>query len=224
MRILIVDDNKIVNESISDALKEHQYLTDSVYNGEDAIYYIENFDYDCVVLDIMMSLVDGFEVVEKVRNKNINVPILFLSAKHTVEDKVKGLNLGADDYLAKPFSMKELLARIQVLIRQKEGSQKLIYTVNDLSLDADAKIVKRNNQEIKLSQKEYQILLYLIRNKNKVLSRDQILENVWGIDYDGSSNVVDVYINYLRNKIDKEHEIKLIETIYTMGYTIKDET
>lgn len=171
----------------------------------------------------MMPKMDGYEVVEKVREAKINTPILFLSAKQTVEDRIKGLLMGGDDYLVKPFSMKELVVRIEVLMRQKEGKQDLIYTVDNLTLDATSKLVKRKGQVIKLSSKEFHILLYLLRNKNQVLSRQQILEHVWDFDYEGTSNIVDVYINYLRKKLDMKNERKLIETVYTLGYVIKDE-
>lgn len=223
MKILVVDDHPSVNASITEALKAHHYQVDSVFDGEDALFHIETGDYDCVVLDIMMPKMDGYEVVEKVREAKINTPILFLSAKQTVEDRIKGLLMGGDDYLVKPFSMKELVVRIEVLMRQKEGKQDLIYTVDNLTLDVTSKLVKRKGQVIKLSSKEFHILLYLLRNKNQVLSRQQILEHVWDFDYEGTSNIVDVYINYLRKKLDMKNERKLIETVYTLGYVIKDE-
>ncbi|MFA5693177.1 MAG: response regulator transcription factor [Acholeplasmataceae bacterium] len=223
MKILVVDDNKIINESITQALKTHNFLVDSVFDGETALHYISTIKYDCIVLDIMMPKLDGFQVVKLVREKEINTPILFLSARQKVEDRIKGLSLGGDDYLIKPFSMEELLARIQVLIRQKENKSDLIYQVDNLVVNASGKTVFRNNQEINLSSKEYNILLYLIRNKNKVLSREQILEYVWDLDYEGTSNIVDVYINYLRKKLNINNEKNLIQTIYTLGYVIKDE-
>lgn len=223
MKILVVDDNKIINESITQALKTHNFLVDSVFDGETALHYISTIKYDCIVLDIMMPKLDGFQVVKLVREKEINTPILFLSARQKVEDRIKGLSLGGDDYLIKPFSMEELLARIQVLIRQKENKSDLIYQVDNLVVNASGKTVFRNNQEINLSLKEFNILLYLIRNKNKVLSREQILEYVWDLDYEGTSNIVDVYINYLRKKLNINNEKNLIQTIYTLGYVIKDE-
>ena len=223
MKILVVDDNKIVNESITQALKTHNFLVDSVFDGETALHYINSIEYDCIVLDIMMPKLDGFQVVKSVRRKEINIPILFLSARQKVEDRIKGLTLGGDDYLVKPFSMEELLARIQVLIRHKENKTDLIYQVDNLIVNASGKTVFRNNQEINLSLKEYNILLYLMRNKNKVLSREQILEYVWDLDYEGTSNIVDVYINYLRKKLNINNEKNLIQTIYTLGYVIKDE-
>lgn len=223
MKILVVDDNKIINESITQALKTHNFLVDSVFDGETALHYISTIKYDCIVLDIMMPKLDGFQVVKLVREKEINTPILFLSARQKVEDRIKGLSLGGDDYLIKPFSMEELLARIQVLIRQKENKSDLIYQVDNLVVNASSKTVFRNNQEINLSLKEFNILLYLIRNKNKVLSREQILEYVWDLDYEGTSNIVDVYINYLRKKLNINNEKNLIQTIYTLGYVIKDE-
>ena len=223
MKILVVDDNKIINESITQALKTHNFLVDSVFDGETALHYISTIKYDCIVLDIMMPKLDGFQVVKLVREKEIETPILFLSARQKVEDRIKGLSLGGDDYLIKPFSMEELLARIQVLIRHKENKTDLIYQVDNLIVNASNKTVFRNNQEINLSLKEYNILLYLMRNKNKVLSREQILEYVWDLDYEGTSNIVGVYINYLRKKLNINNEKNLIQTIYTLGYVIKDE-
>ncbi len=222
MKILVVDDHRMVNDSISEVLKKHQYIVDSVYDGEAAVEAISNFQYDCVVLDIMMPKLDGFEVVEKIRNLKIETPILFLSAKTSVDDKVKGLKLGGDDYLVKPFSMKELLARVEVLIRQKEKKQDLVYRAYDLELNASLNTVTQNNKTIELSQKEYAILLFLLRNKNRILSRDEILEHVWDFDADVASNIVDVYINYIRKKLDTSRH-KIIETVYTRGYVIKDE-
>lgn len=222
MRILVVDDQESLNESISEVLKLKGYEVDSVYNGEDAIDYIGMIDYDVVVLDVMMPYVDGFEVVKRVRKGGFNKPILFLSAKQHVDDRIKALRLGGDDYLVKPFSMDELLVRIQVLLRRYDKQGTSLYEVGDLVIDSDTHQVMRNQQTIELSHKEYLILLYLVRHKNIVVSRDQILEHAWDLDYEGASNIVDVYINYLRKKVDEPFDVKLIQTIRGAGYTIKD--
>ncbi len=221
MRILVVDDQKSLNESISDVLKANGYQVDSVFNGEDAIDYMSMLDYDCVVLDIMMPHVDGFEVVEIMRSKGYVQPILFLSAKQHVDDRVKALKLGGDDYLVKPFSMDELLVRIQVLLRRHDNQATNIYQVGDLSINIDTQQVKRQSQLIELSHKEYLILLYLVRHQNMVVTREQLLEHVWDFDYDGTSNIVDVYINYLRKKVDGPYQHKLIQTVRGSGYTIR---
>lgn len=221
MLLLVVEDHESLNDTISQVLRVGGYQVDSVFNGQDAIDYIRSVDYDCVVLDIMMPLVDGFSVVETVRADGFTKPILFLSAKQHVEDRIKALDLGGDDYLVKPFSMEELLARIRVLLRRHDNKGTDIYTIDTLSIDNSTRIVKRGEEEIELSQKEYAILLYLVRHKNTVVTRDQLLEHAWDLDYDGASNIVDVYINYLRKKIDDNSSIKLIQTVRGVGYTIR---
>ncbi|QIK56954.1 response regulator transcription factor [Erysipelothrix sp. HDW6A] len=221
MRLLVVEDHQSLNDTITQVLKVGGYQVDSVFNGQDAIDYIAAIDYDCVVLDIMMPLVDGFTVVETVRKNGFTKPVLFLSAKQHVDDRIKALDLGGDDYLVKPFSMEELLARIRVLLRRYDNKGTDIYTLGTLEINNSTRSVRRENQEIDLSSKEYAILLYLVRHKNTVVTREQLLEHAWDLDYEGASNIVDVYINYLRKKIDDGFEPKLIQTVRGAGYIIR---
>lgn len=222
MRILVAEDNENINESLVAILKENGYSVDATFDGQEALEYINMVEYDAVILDIMMPKLDGFTVLEKMRKNGNKTPVLFLTAKSDISDKVKGLDLGADDYLAKPFSNEELLARLRVLVRRKTGNVDNVYTVADLSVDINKKQVIRDGKSIELSAKEFAILEYLIQNTGVVLSREQILEHVWDFDYFGGSNVVDVYINYLRKKIDSDFENKLIKTIRGSGYVLRE--
>ena len=221
MRILVVEDHESLNDTISQVLRVGGYQVDSVFNGQDAVDYIRSIEYDCVVLDIMMPELDGFSVVEKVRNYGFKNPILFLSAKQKVEDRIKALDLGGDDYLVKPFSMDELLARIRVLLRRRDNKGTDIYTIGTLEINNSTRQVKRDNIDIELSHKEYSILLFLVRHKDSVVTREQLLEHAWDLEYEGASNIVDVYINYLRKKIDDPFDTKLIQTIRGAGYIIR---
>lgn len=223
MRLLLVEDNIDLNESISNILKRDGHIVDSCFDGEEALSYIDSSDYDAIILDIMLEKLDGFEVIKYIRSQNFTIPVIFLTAKDDISDRVKGLDLGADDYLVKPFSMDELLARIRALVRRKSGNTENIFKLSNLSLDINSHTVKRNGHEIELSGKEYNILEYMIKNKNIGLTREQILENIWGFDYYGESNIVDVYINYLRKKIDENYSPKLIHTIRNFGYILKEE-
>jgi DNA-binding response OmpR family regulator len=178
-------------------------------------------EYDVIILDIILPNSNGWEVCKILRSLNLTTPILMLSALGTIDDKVKGLDLGADDYLTKPFKFKELLARIRALSRRRYISDQELITIDDLEVDLSAKTARRNGQQIQLTSREFKLLEYFIKNKGRVLSRMQILEAVWEVDFDLGSNVVDVYVNYLRNKIDKNHN-KLIHTIIGMGYIMKE--
>ncbi|MDE5605443.1 MAG: response regulator transcription factor [Eubacterium sp.] len=220
MRILIAEDEMDLNDILNQKMVEEGFCADSCYNGEDALYYLNNAQYDAVIMDVMMPKMDGFSVVEKYRNSGGTAPILFLTAKDSISDKVRGLDLGANDYLTKPFSFDELTARIRVMTRISKGNASNVYTVADLTLDSLSKTVKRGDKFIKLSAKEFSLLEYLIRNKDKVLSREQIENNIYNFDYEGGTNVVDVYIRYLRKKIDEDFDVKLIHTVRGAGYVL----
>lgn len=224
MRILIAEDDPDLNEIIVKKLSAEGYAADSCFNGRDALYYLEAVKYDAAILDIMMPEMDGLEVVRKLRRKGDLTPVIFLTARDTVADKVQGLDSGANDYLVKPFSFDELTARIRVMLRVASANPTNIYSLGDLTLDTETHIVKRGVREILLTAKEYALLEYLMRNKNKILSRHKIEDSVWNYDYEGGTNVVDVYITYLRKKIDDGHPVKLIHTVRGIGYCMKVET
>ena len=225
MRILVVEDEKNLNDIIVKKLKKEKYGVDSCFDGEEAIDYIVAAEYDVVILDIMLPKLNGFEVLKSIRSKNIKTPVLLLTAKDGIEDRVQGLDLGADDYLIKPFAFDELLARIRVLLRRNAVNTNAsnIYKIANLTVDIDSRSVFRDDKSIKLSTREFTILEYLIRNKGKVLSRDSIEQHIWDYDHEGGTNVVDVYIRYLRKKIDDGYSPKLIYTISNIGYVMKVE-
>ena len=221
MRLLVVEDEKKLNELITKKLKKEYYGVDSCFDGEEAVRYVEGTEYDAIILDIMLPKLDGFEVIKKIRAKKNKVPILFLTARDNIDDKVKGLDYGADDYLVKPFIFEELMARIRVLLRRNSGNADNVVTIANLKVDLDAKTVFRDDLLIKLSGREYSILEYLIRNKGKILSRERIEDHIWNYDYEGGTNVIDVYIRYLRKKIDDNYTPKLIHTIRGLGYVLR---
>lgn len=221
MRLLIAEDEKNLNKILTQQLEDSGYTVDSCFDGEDALDHILLTDYDAIILDIMMPGMDGLEVLKQARQKEITSPILFLTARDSIEDRVAGLDLGADDYLTKPFAFEELLARVRVLVRKKSGNKTNIYTLADLTVDIQSRQVKRGDTVISLSSREFAILEYMIMNKNIVLSRDNLERHVWSYDYEGSSNMVDVYIRYLRKKIDEGFEPKLIHTVRGAGYVLK---
>ncbi len=223
MRILVAEDERDLNDIICQKMEEEGYSVDACSNGEDALYYLQNVQYDAAIIDVMMPLLDGFEVVKRYRRDSGNAPILFLTARDSVEDKVNGLDLGANDYLTKPFSFAELTARIRAMTRKSVSSVTNVYSIADLSLDSSSKTVTRAGRKIHLSAREFAILEYMIRNKNKVLSREQIENNLYNFDYEGGTNVVDVYIRYLRKKIDDGFDSRLIQTVRGYGYTLREE-
>ena len=223
MRLLIAEDEKNLNKILAQQLRDNGYSVDACFDGEDALDHIRMTDYDGVILDIMMPKLDGLEVLKKMRADRIDTPVLFLTARDSVADRVEGLDLGADDYLTKPFAFEELLARVRVLIRKKSGNKTNTYTLADLTLDAQSREVKRGDTPISLSSKEFAILEYMIMNKNVVLSRDNLERHIWSYDYEGSSNMIDVYIRYLRKKIDEKFKPKLIHTVRGVGYVLKEE-
>ena len=225
MRILVVEDEKNLNDIIVKKLKNEKYGVDSCFDGKDAIDYILATEYDVIILDIMLPKLNGFEVLKSIRNKNIKTPVLMLTAKDGIEDKVQGLDLGADDYLIKPFSFDELLARIRVLLRRNSTNNNAnnIYKIANLTVDIDSRSVFRDDKSIKLSTREFTILEYLIRNKGKVLSRDSIEQHIWDYEYEGGTNVVDVYIRTLRNKLGPKSFGKMIQTIRGVGYVLRED-
>lgn len=223
IRILVAEDDIDLREIIVKKLRAEGYAVDDCSNGRDALDCLRSTAYDAAVLDIMMPEMDGLETVRRLRAGGNLTPVLFLTARDTVADRVRGLDTGANDYLVKPFSFDELTARIRAATRVTAGNPTNVYSLADLSLDADTHTVKRAGVEISLTAREYALLEFMLRNRNKVLSRKKIEDNVWNYDYEGGTNVVDVYIVYLRKKIDEGHPVKLIHTIRGAGYVMKEE-
>lgn len=221
MRILFAEDEKSLNKIITKQLKAAGYSVDSCFDGGEAYDLITMTDYDAAIFDVMMPVMNGFELVKKIRAKGIDVPVLFLTARDSIEDRVMGLDIGADDYLVKPFSFDELSARLRVMTRKKYGKKTGVITIDDLSIDTASMHVERAGKSIPLSAKEYELLRYLAMNKGVVLSRGKIEDHIWNYDYEGGTNVVDVYIRYLRKKIDDGFDKKLIHTVRGAGYVIK---
>ena len=224
MRLLVVEDEIHLLNIIKKRLMKEHYSVDACSDGEEAMEYIRMTPYDGIVLDIMLPGRDGISILKEMRKEGNYTPVLLLTARDSIEDRVKGLDMGADDYLVKPFAFEELLARIRVMLR-KQGEirpQEEIFTVADLSVNCKNHEVKRGGKVIELSSKEFALLQYLVRNKGKVLSRDQIEQHIWDYDYMGSSNMIDVYIRYLRKKIDEPFEKKLIQTVRGAGYVLKE--
>jgi DNA-binding response OmpR family regulator len=222
MRILVVEDEKRLADFIKNGLEEQKYSVDVVYDGERAEFMALTNEYDLIILDILLPKKNGWEVCESLRSKSIDIPILMLSALSEVADKIRGLDKGADDYLAKPFVIAELMARVKALLRRSHKVSQSVIKINGLELDISARKVRRAGKEIQLTNKEFALLEYLIMNKNKLVTRTMISEHVWDIHFDAGSNIIDVIINYLRKKIEQEGEIKLIYTIRGAGYMIKD--
>ena len=221
MRILVVEDEKDLNKIITKRLQNEGYSVDSCFDGEQALLFLSVGEFDAVIMDIMIPVLSGIEVLKKMRSKDDTTPVLLLTAKDSIKDKVKGLDIGADDYMIKPFAFDELLARIRVMTRKAVGQTKNIFTVGELKVDTNSRTVTRSDKEIPLSAKEYEILEYMVRNKGTILSREKIENHVWNFDYSGGTNVIDVYIRYLRKKIDDGYDTKLIHTVRGMGYVIR---
>lgn len=223
MRLLVVEDEKNLNKTITERLGKAGYTVDSCFDGSEALYYIENTEYDGILLDIMMPKMNGYEVLERIRKKKILTPVLMLTARDSDEDVVTGLDGGANDYITKPFSFEVLCARIRAMLRGKEGAEHRVLEIADLKLDSVLRSVERGGEQIELSSKEYAILEYLLRNKGVVLSKERIEANIWNYDYEGTSDVIKVYIHHLRKKIDGRFEKKLLHTVKNVGYVIKEE-
>jgi len=223
MRILVIEDEKKIASFIKRGLKEKSYSVDVAFDGDKGLFLAEINPYDLIVLDIMLPGKDGLFICRQLRSKNIDVPILMLTARDEVEDKVSGLDSGADDYLTKPFAFGEFLARVRALIRRKDKAKATKLKVADLELDQLSHKVRRAGKEIELTSTEYAFLEYMMLNANQVVTRTMISEHVWNEDFDSFSNVINVYVNYLRNKIDAGFDKKLIHSIRGTGYILKEE-
>lgn len=222
MRILVVEDTKDMNLLIVKTLKKAGYTVDGCYDGEEAKLHLLGAQYDAILLDIMMPKLNGYDFLKYLREKGHETPVLFLTAKDAVADRVKGLDLGADDYLVKPFDFDELLARIRVMTRKKTGSRSNLFTYADLIVDTQKRTVHRGDKEISLIPKEFTILEHFIRNQGIVISREQLENRIWNYEYSGSSNNIDVYMSRLRKKIDGEFSVKLIHTIRGVGWVLRE--
>jgi DNA-binding response OmpR family regulator len=221
MRILLVEDDARVASFIRKGLEEERYGVDLAEDGETGLAMALGGEYDLVILDIMLPHRDGMSVLAEVRRRHLDTPVLMLTAKDAIEDRVAGLNAGCDDYLPKPFAFAELLARTRALLRRRAGEKTVVLRAGDLLLDPIAHRVTRAGRLIELTSREYSLLQYFLERPNQVLTRTMIVEHVWGYDFDNFSNVVDVYVNYLRNKVDRGFEPKLIQTVRGVGYLLQ---
>jgi heavy metal response regulator len=223
MRLLIIEDEKKVARFIKKGLEEEGYAVDLAFDGEEGLAMVLDQVHDLIILDIALPKIDGLQVLKKMRERNIRTPVLLLTVRATIEDKVLGLDSGADDYLTKPFVFQELLARIRALLRRKPEAGPPLLRVDNLVLDPARHLVTRGGEKIDLTSKEFALLEYLMRNAGRVLTRAMISEHVWDYDFDTETNVIDVYVNYLRRKIDSGGEKKLIHTVRGSGYVLKSE-
>jgi len=224
MKILLVEDDRSISGFITKGLKEMFYAVDSAFDGEEGLHLALSQSYDMIILDIMLPEMDGWKVLETIRKEQVKTPVIILTAIDAKEDIVRGLELGADDYLVKPFSFMEFLARIKAILRRGQPDTDLsILTVGNLTLDLIGRTVRRDEKDIELSGKEFMLLEYLMRNQGQILTRTMILESVWGYNFDTESNIIDVHINHLRKKIDGSFQPKLIRTIKGVGYVLKSE-
>ena len=221
MRILLVEDDAKVARFIRNGLREEGFAVDVAEDGQQGLQFARDFEYDVVILDILLPKLDGISVLKAIRTHDPQTPILMLTAMDTVEDKIRGLNKGADDYLTKPFAFEELLARIRALLRRKYRTASTVLRFEDLRVDLVTHQVFRGDREIQLTPKEFALLEYFLQNPNKILTRTMIAEHVWDYHFDPETNVIDVYMNYLRNKIDRDFSVKLIHTIRGVGYILK---
>lgn len=224
MRILLVEDEKKVADIIERGLKAERFALDICYNGRSAWEMADVYDYDLIILDLALPEMNGSEVLGRIRRKNQQVPILILTARDTTEDKVKNFELGADDYLTKPFAFAELLVRIKALLRRGPVNRSSVLRIGDLEIDRLSQNVRRAGKKIDLTAKEYGLLEYLATNPGRVFSRTMIIEHVWDQSFQGLTNIVDVYVRHLREKIDDTHPIKLLRTVRGVGYSLTDET
>ncbi len=222
MRILVVEDEKKVSTFIQRGLEEEGFTVDVAFDGEEGLKKVEAQSYDLILMDVMLPKMDGLAAIKALRDKDIQTPVLCLTARDSVDDKVSGLDIGADDYLAKPFAFVELVARCRALIRRGSNVRGAEIFFADLRLDPVAHKVWRAGDEITLTSKEYALMEYFIRNPNRVLTRLMIAENVWDYTFDSFTNIIDVYVNYLRNKIDQKYDKKLIHTVRGAGYALKE--
>lgn len=223
MRILVAEDEKHLNRIISEAMADEGYSVDSCFNGQDALDFALGTDYDVIILDIMMPEMDGLSVVRELRCCGNTTPVLFLTARDSLSDRVEGLESGGDYYLVKPFEFKELLAVVHVMTRKYTGNRSNIFTLADLSLNSSAHTVERAGKSIDLTSREFALLEYMMRNRGIVLSREMIENNLWNYDYEGGTNIVDVYMGYLRKKVDTGFSKKLIHTVWGKGWVLRED-
>lgn len=223
MRILVAEDARDMNRLIVKALTKAGYSADGCYDGEEALLHLMGAAYDAILLDVMMPKLDGYELLQRLRDRGDDTPVLFLTARDSVADRVKGLDLGADDYLVKPFAFEELLARVRAMTRKRSGSRSNQFTLADLTVDIERRTATRGGKEIPLLPKEFAILEYMIRNQGIVLSRERLEDQIWNYAYSGSSNSVDVYISRLRKKLDSDSDRKLLHTIRGVGWVLRAE-
>ncbi len=220
MRLLIVEDNRRLNTSLKMSLMDDGYAADSAYDGQEAEELAEMTPYDAIILDIMLPIRDGIEVCTNLRKKHINTPIIMLTARDTIDDRIKGLDSGADDYLVKPFALNELRARLRALLRRESTDKTGVLSIDDLTLDPAAHRVERAGKPIDLTAKEYALLEYFMRNPDRLITREMAESHIWSYDFEGTSNVVDVYIRRLRRKVDDTYKVKLLETVRGAGYRL----
>ena len=223
MKILVVEDEKDLNRVITKHLKKNNYSVDSCFDGEQALDYVLYGEYDLIITDIMMPKIDGYEFIKQLRVKGNSTPVIMLTAKDSLDDKILGLDSGADDYIVKPFEFDELLARIRVLMRRNYGFATNIIQVDDVVLDISKKQVTRSGESIVLTGKEYEVLEYLLKNKTGIISREQILNHVWDYDYKGASNIIDVIVKNIRKKLDVGSKKPIIHTKRGLGYFVKED-
>ena len=224
MRVLVVEDEPRLNELIVKKLKTEHYSVDACLRGDEVRDFLHGAEYDAIVLDIMLPGKSGLAVLQEMRMQNDKTPVLLLTARDSIQDRVAGLDRGADDYLVKPFSFDELLARLRALMRRNYQAASNVFSVADLTVDCDAHAVTRGGTQIELSGKEFSILEYLIRNANMVLTRDKISNHIWNYEYEGGSNIVDVYIRSIRKKLEEGYPTKLIHTVRGTGYVLREDT
>jgi len=217
VRILIVEDEETLANILKEGLTEEGYAVDVAYTGDDGLYMAETMPYDVIILDLMLPEIDGFTVLERLRAKGIETPVLILTARDSIDDKVKGLDKGADDYITKPFEFSELLARVRALIRRASGKRSPVIKIQNITINTSSREVFKNGKKIPLSAKEYAILLYLVTNQGRVVTREELTEHVYDWEKSIESNVIDVYINFLRKKLSKD----LIETVRGVGYIVR---
>jgi len=222
MRLLIIEDNRTTADYLCQGLKENYFIPDIAYDGQEGLFLASNNVYDAIILDVMLPSINGWTIIEKIRQMNSNIPVLFLTAKDSVADRVKGLELGADDYLIKPFAFVELLARLRSLLRRKQPPAKEILDIADLKIDTQKHKAMRGNTHIYLTAKEFMLLRLLVDRTGEVLSRTYIAEQVWDINFDSDTNVIDVAIKRLRDKIDKDFAKKLIHSVHGVGYVLEE--
>jgi len=222
MKILIIEDEKGLARLIKKGLEENYFTVDLSFDGVEGIHMAETWPYDAILLDIMLPGIDGFEILQSLRDRKNDVPVLVITARGEIEERIKGLNFGADDYIPKPFDLSELIARLRSVIRRSKGKSSPLIMIDDLAIDLNARTVTRGGQAISLSAREFTLLEYLALNSGRVVSRTELIDHIYGSDTEWDSNVIDVYINYLRNKIDKGFGRALIHTMRGAGYILKE--